>query len=96
MPSTVRRPAVRRKTPARPQKTRSTAKKTKKDVPIEDDECIEFHNWLKARDIDHTHIPNESRSSKKDAAIRARKLQKMGLSRGVWDYEIWVPIYNCD
>lgn len=96
MPSTVRRPAVRRKTPARPQKTRNTAKKTKKDVPIEDDECIEFHNWLKARGIDHTHIPNESRSSKKDAAIRARKLQKMGLSRGVWDYEVWVPIYNCD
>jgi len=96
MPSTVRRPAVRRKTPARPQKTRSTAKKTKKDVPIEDDECIEFSNWLKARGIDHTHIPNESRSSKKDAAIRARKLQKMGLSRGVWDYEVWVPIYNCD
>lgn len=96
MPSTVRRPAVRRKTPARPQKTRRTAKKTKKDVPIEDDECIEFSNWLKARGIDHTHIPNESRSSKKDAAIRARKLQKMGLSRGVWDYEVWVPIYNCD
>jgi len=65
-------------------------------VPIEDDECIEFSNWLKARGIDHTHIPNESRSSKKDAAIRARKLQKMGLSRGVWDYEVWVPIYNCD
>ena len=63
MPSTVRRPAVRRKTPARPQKTRSTAKKTKKDVPIEDDECILFHNWLKARDIDHTHIPNDAHGS---------------------------------
>lgn len=84
------------KTTVRRAKTPARARKTTKTVPIEDVECMNFASWLRDRNIPHTHIPNESRSGKKDAAIRARKLQKMGVSRGVWDYEIWVPIYNCD
>lgn len=74
---------------------RKTPRKAK-IVPIEDVECEIFHRWLEEREIPHTHIPNESRSSKRDAAIRARKLQKMGVKRGVWDYEVYVPIYDCD
>ena len=62
--------------------------------PLEDDECKELHIWLKLRDIPHTHIPNESRSSKKDAAIRGRKLKSMGVSTGYWDYDVYVPILD--
>lgn len=87
----IKRPQVKR-----PVSKRAVAKKTSKSVPIEDVECRNFHNWLKERDIPHAHIPNESRSSKKDAVIRQKKLQEMGLSRGSWDYEVWVPVYNVD
>lgn len=96
------------KTALKRSKTRSGAKDGKtivsrrktprkaKIVPIEDVECEIFHQWLEERGIPHTHIPNESRSGKRDAAIRARKLQKMGVKRGVWDYEVYVPVYDCD
>lgn len=61
-------------------------------VPLEDDECIVFVDWLKANKIPHAHLANESRSSSKNAVIRGAKLKKMGQSKGVWDYEIYVPI----
>ena len=80
-------------------KTRQNARKrpkTAKKVPLEDQECKNFHDWMEERQIPHTHIPNESRSSKRDAAIRARKLKMMGVSRGVWDYEVFVPVYDID
>lgn len=80
-------------------KTRQNAikrPKTAKKVPLEDHECIKFAAWLAKHQIPATHIPNESRSSKRDAAIRARKLKIMGVSRGVWDYEVFVPIYDVD
>ena len=66
---------------------------TAKDFnPLEDDECIAFSDWLKAKGIPHCHIANESRSSSKSAMIRGAKLKRMGQSRGVWDYEVFVPI----
>lgn len=65
-----------------------------KPIPIEDDECIVFSSWLKLRHIPHAHIANESRSSSRAAMIRGAKLKKMGQSRGVWDYEIFVPVYG--
>lgn len=68
----------------------------KVECPIEDIECEVFHNWLDQFDIPHTHIPNESRSSKKDAVIRARKLQKMGVSSGYWDYDVYIPVMDLD
>ena len=61
-------------------------KKTVASAPIEDEECKDFHNWLDARGIPHAHIPNESRSSDKYAAIRGAKLKKLGMSAGSWDY----------
>lgn len=64
--------------------------------PLEDDECIAFSNWLKLENIPHAHIANESRMSSKSAMIRGAKLKKMGQSRGVWDYDIFVPIKNID
>jgi hypothetical protein len=60
--------------------------------PLEDDECITFSSWLKLNNIPHAHIANESRSSNKNAIIRGAKLKRMGQSRGVWDYEVYVPI----
>lgn len=63
-------------------------------VPLEDVECQNFHRWLDARNIHHTHIPNESRSSKKDAYIRGRKLKSLGVSKGYWDYDIYLPVYD--
>ena len=63
-----------------------------KECPLEDDECIVFSQWLKLKNIPHAHIANESRSSSRSAMIRGAKLKRMGQSRGVWDYEVWIPI----
>ena len=60
--------------------------------PLEDDECIAFADWLRANNIPFAHLANESRSSSKNAMIRGAKLKRMGQSRGVWDYDIYVPI----
>lgn len=63
----------------------------RKTCPLEDDECIVFSQWLTLNKIPHSHIGNESRSSSKNAMIRGAKLKRMGQSRGVWDYEIYIP-----
>ena len=64
--------------------------------PIEDVECEMFHRWLELYGIPHTHIPNESRSSKRDAYIRGAKLRKMGVSSGYWDYDVYIPVLDID
>lgn len=70
----------------------------KKTFPLEDAECIRFANWLRHKhpEIKFTHIPNESRSSSKNAIIRAKKLKAMGVERGAWDYELFIPVYDID
>ena len=60
-------------------------------IPTEDDECEVFHQWLEAKQIPHCHVANESRSGGRNAMIRGAKLKRMGQSKGVWDYEIFVP-----
>lgn len=65
-------------------------------IPTEDNECVKFHMWLQVRHIPHAHIANESRSSSRNAMIRGAKLKRMGQSAGVWDYEIFVPVYGID
>lgn len=64
--------------------------------PIEDVECIHLHEWLDERGVPHEHIPNESRSGKKEAVIRGKKLKDMGVSRGYWDYDIYIPVLDLD
>ncbi|WP_407457178.1 hypothetical protein [Fibrobacter sp.] len=64
--------------------------------PLEDDECIVFSDWLKLNNIPHCHVANESRSSSKSAMIRGAKLKRMGQSKGVWDYEVFIPIKGID
>ena len=75
---------------------RKMSKYRPETCPIEDFECIAFHNWLEERGIPHAHIPNESRSSKKDAYIRGAKLKSMGVSSGYWDYDVYIPIRDVD
>ena len=65
-------------------------------APIEDDECVFFAAWLRSQGIPFAHIANESRSSSRNAMIRGAKLKRMGQSRGVWDYEIYLPVKDCD
>lgn len=66
------------------------------ECPIEDIECEVFHNWLEQYDIPHTHIPNESKSQTKAAIIRGKKLKKMGVSSGYWDYDVYIPVLDVD
>lgn len=64
----------------------------KRECPLEDYECIKFSNWLSINKIPHCHIANESRSGSRSAMIRGAKLKKMGQSKGVWDYEVYIPV----
>lgn len=64
--------------------------------PLEDEECIAFSKWLTINNIPHAHIANESRSGSQNAMIRGAKLKRMGQSRGVWDYEVYIPIKGID
>ena len=60
--------------------------------PTEYDECIAFVDWLKANNIPCSHTANESQSGSRNAMIRGARLKRIGQSRGVWDYEVYVPI----
>lgn len=62
-----------------------------KSVPLEDEECVAFADYLRAKGIEFCHVANESRSSSRSAMIRGAKLKRMGQSRGVWDYEVFIP-----
>lgn len=66
------------------------------ECPIEDIECEVFHNWLEQFSIPHTHIPNESKSQTKAAIIRGKKLKRLGVSSGYWDYDVYVPVVDVD
>ena len=65
---------------------------TKREYPLEDEECFKLHQWLQLNNIPHAHIANESGSGTRNAMIRGAKMKRMGQSKGVWDYEIFVPI----
>lgn len=64
----------------------------KKFVPTEYEECKIFVQWLKLNNIPHSHCANESQSGSKNAMIRGARLKAIGQSRGVFDYEVYVPI----
>lgn len=68
----------------------------KVECPIEDVECQYFHDWLDLYGIPHEHIPNESKSQTKAAIIRGKKLKKMGVSPGYWDYDVYIPVMDID
>lgn len=51
-------------------------------------ECVKFHQWLKLRNIRHTHIANEGNGN----AYRGSMNKKMGVSAGFPDYIVLVPV----
>lgn len=61
-------------------------------IPTEYEECKKFVQWLRLNNIPHSHCANESQSGSKNAMIRGAKLKAIGQSRGVFDYDIYVPI----
>lgn len=63
-----------------------------KICPSEYDECVAFVDWLRLNNIPHAHYGNESQSGTKNAMIRGAKLKRIGQSRGVFDYDIFIPI----
>ena len=67
-------------------------KKIKLPVPTEDEEAYLLHQYLELRKIPHTHIANEGGYGNKQAMVRGVKAKRMGQSKGVWDYEIFLPV----
>lgn len=65
-------------------------------VPLEDDEQIAFVQWLRANNIPHFHCPNEAGGQTKSLKIRAMKMKRMGVSSGVPDMFIFIPVYGID
>lgn len=63
-----------------------------KRVPTEDDEMMVFHQWLQLRKIPHFHCPNEVGGSTRGVKARAIKMKKLGVSRGVPDLFVFIPI----
>jgi len=59
--------------------------------PTEYEECVDFVQYLRLRGIPHCHCANESQSGTRSAIIRGSKLKRIGQSRGVFDYEVYVP-----
>ena len=69
---------------------------SKNNCPLEDDEAIAFADWLRANHLPATHIANEIGGSTRTAKLRAFKAKRMGQTAGVWDYEVFVPVYDID
>lgn len=65
---------------------------TIKPCPLEDEEAVVFADWLRAKQYPFTHVGNESNGGTKSAMIRGAKMKRMGQSKGVFDYEIFVPV----
>jgi len=58
----------------------------------EDQEQMAFVNWLKIKRIPHFHCPNEVGGQTKALKIRAIKMKRLGVARGVPDLFVFVPI----
>lgn len=69
---------------------------TSNNTPLEDQEAMAFADWLRAVKIPFTHIANEIGGSTKTAKLRAIKAKRMGQNAGVWDYEIFIPVFDLD
>lgn len=57
----------------------------KKLIPTEDQECFAFVNYLEARRLEFTHIPNETYTPHWGVRM---KLKKLGVQKGFPDYLI--------
>ena len=58
----------------------------------EEQEQMEFIKWLRRNGILHFHCPNEVGGNTKSLKIRAIKMKKMGVSKGVPDLFVFIPV----
>lgn len=62
----------------------------------EEQEQIAFVKWLTANHILYFHCPNEVGGQTKALKIRAMKMKRMGVSKGVPDLFVFIPVYGVD
>lgn len=60
----------------------------------EEQEQMAFVNWLNINHIPHFHCPNEVGGQTKSLRVRAVKMKRMGVSRGVPDLLVFIPVYG--
>ena len=58
----------------------------------EEQEQIAFVEWLRANKILHFHCPNEVGGQNKSLRVRAVKMKRMGVSKGVPDLFVFIPV----
>lgn len=58
----------------------------------EEQEQMTFVDWLKIKRIPHFHCPNEVGGQTKSLKMRAIKMKRLGVARGVPDLFVLVPI----
>ena len=58
----------------------------------EEQEQMVFVEWLRVNHILYFHCPNEVGGQSKSLRIRAIKMKKMGVSKGVPDLFVFIPI----
>ena len=61
-------------------------------IPLEEDEQKTFVEWLEIKRIPHFHCPNEVGGRTKALKMRAIKMKRLGVAKGVPDLFVLVPI----
>lgn len=60
-------------------------------IPTEREEAEALHKWLELHHMPHEHRANEGYGGRQ-GAIRQAMLKRQGLSKGAYDYEVYVPM----
>lgn len=60
----------------------------------EEQEQMEFVKWLEANKIPHFHCPNEVGGQTRSLKVRAVKMKRMGVSKGVPDLFVFIPVFG--
>lgn len=60
----------------------------------EEQEQMAFVEWLAINHIPHFHCPNEVGGQTRSLRVRAVKMKRMGVSKGVPDLFIFIPVYG--
>ena len=60
----------------------------------EEQEQIVFVEWLRVNHIPHFHCPNEVGGQTRSLRTRAVKMKRMGVSKGVPDLLVFIPVYG--
>lgn len=60
----------------------------------EEQEQMAFVEWLTINHIPHFHCPNEVGGQSRSLKVRAIKMKRMGVSKGVPDLFVFIPVYG--